>query len=55
MAKKVNTKFGQLLSKMKRKPKDAKGRFKDRDFAKEVSKELAEIRKSGKQKKIKFK
>jgi hypothetical protein len=55
MAKKVSAKFGQLLSKMKRKPKDSKGRFKDRDFAKEVSRELAEIRKSGKQKKLNFK
>ncbi|WP_113636102.1 hypothetical protein [Nubsella zeaxanthinifaciens] len=55
MAKKVSTKFGELLSKMKRKPKDNKGRFKDRDFAKQVSRELAEIRRSGKQKKLNFK
>lgn len=54
MAKQTSAKFSQLLAKIKRKPKDAKGRFKDRDFAKGVSQELAKIRKANKQRKLKF-
>lgn len=41
---KVN--FKSLLSKIKQKPKDKQGKFKDRAFAKEVSAQLALIRKS---------
>lgn len=59
--KKQKINFKGLLSDMKKEPKDSKGRFKDRDFAKYVSKKLAELRtfakpfKKGKQLKIKFK
>jgi hypothetical protein len=48
MAKKVNVNFKGLLSDMKKQPKDAKGRFKDRDFAKYVSRKLSEVRKFAK-------
>ena len=48
--KKVNSKFQGLLTEMKSQPKDAKGKFIDRDFAKYVSKSLAEVRKSKKTK-----
>lgn len=49
MAKKTTkVNFKGLLSDMKSQPKDAKGRFKDRDFAKYVSKKLAEVRKYAK-------
>lgn len=61
MAKKKATRvnFPGLLADMRRHPKDSKGRFKDRDFAKYVSRNLATIRsgsaKRGKQLKLKFK
>ena len=42
--KKTNVNFTGLISDMKKQPKDAKGKFKDRDFAKYVSKKLAELR-----------
>ena len=50
MAKKRTTRvnFPGLLADMKRQPKDSKGRFKDRDFAKYVSRQLAEVRKYAK-------
>ncbi len=48
--KKVNVKFQGLLDDMVKQPKDAKGKFIDRDFAKYVSKSLAEVRKSKKTK-----
>ena len=48
--KKVNAKFQSLLDDMKTQPKDAKGKFLDREFAKYVSKTLTEVRKSKKTK-----
>ena len=44
----ANPKFERLREDMKKQPKDAKGKFIDRDFAAYVSKQLAEVRKSKK-------
>lgn len=44
----ANPKFERLLEDIKKQPKDTKGKFLDRDFAKYVSKQLAEVRKSKK-------
>ena len=44
----TNPKFERLREDMKKQKKDAKGKFVDRDFAKYVSKQLAEVRKSRK-------
>lgn len=48
MAKSVSTKFKGLLADIKKQPKDKNGKFKDRDFAKYVSRNLAELRKFAK-------
>ena len=46
--KQLSSKFKGLLADMKRQPKDKNGKFKDRDFAKYVSRNLGEIRKFAK-------
>lgn len=62
MKKIVSVNFKGLLLDIKKQPKDKSGKFKDRDFAKYVSRKLKEVRasrkprkKASKQLKLKFK